>query len=163
MNKLGLLICLIAISFTTQKINLQDIDIPALYDKVVYIAKGMCENTEYKCSNNLVKNKEALLKIINDAIEDYNKGTGLVELLAKYAIKLYLVKDFMTDCKVAEIGAKVVTLTTEKGLKDLGYNIIEYTTDIINHIGEFKNAADLNDKLVAAGKILKVLLGIAVK
>ena len=157
MNKFGIILCLLAISFSVQKIDLSQIDIEVVYDKVAILVKGMSENGENKCSANLIKNKAQLLEIIKSAIVDLNNGLELSQILAKYAVKLIMVDKFTTECKVYNIAEKVLKLKTEKGIKDLGYNIVNNSKTILDLFEELKNAPQLDDKLVIAGKLIKTI------
>ena len=68
-----------------------------------------------------------------------------------------MVDKFTTECKVYNIAEKVLKLKTEKGIKDLGYNIVNNSKTILDLFEELKNAPQLDDKLVIAGKLIKTI------
>ena len=162
MNKFGFLISLLILGFSIQAINLEEIDLDMIYDKIVILAKGLSQNGEEKCSANLVKNKEKLMNIIQLVIADLNKGDELPAIIARYTLKILAVPGFVGECKVFDLVAKVMALKEEKGIKDIGYNLINNSAAIVAYIEEFKNAADLDAKLVVIGKIIKVVTDLEV-
>ena len=70
MNKLGLFFCFLLANSYTQSAEIDGIDVNELYDKFVIIAKGMTDNTEYKCSNILIKNKNTILLKVEEVVRN---------------------------------------------------------------------------------------------
>ena len=163
MNKFGFLISLLVLGFSIQATNLEETGIGMLYDKLVILAKGLSENGEEKCSANLVKNKETLMNIIQLIIADLSNGDEFSDIITRYMAQLIDVPGFVGDCNVLGVIAKVRGFTEEKGIKDIGYNLITNSKTIVAYGEEFKNAADLDAKLLVIGKMIKVVTGLVVK
>ena len=148
-----ILLCFL-IAFTYQ----QDIDIDKIYDKIVIVFKGMASSDEYKCANTLAKSKGAMVEIINNIIKDLKDGKKITDVLMSYIGKIMAIDGFMENCKVIQLGTKIMSLANEKGLKDLGYNIIEHAADIVNYFKQIVQASTLDDKLLIIGKLISVVI-----
>ena len=159
MNKFGLILFLLAITFT-QQIDYSDIDVNAIYDKFVIVAKGLSTTNDYQCSAVLNSKKAEILVIINNMITELKNGAKFSSVALKYGLKLLGVDGMSTKCKAWELVTKVLALLEKDGIKETGYRIVNNTASIYAAIQEFKDAADLDGKLVAAGKAIRFILGI---
>ena len=159
MNKFGLILFLLAISFT-QQIDYSDIDIDAIYDKLIILAKGFSTTSEYQCSAVLNTKKAEILVILKNAINEIKNGGSMTSVLIKYGLKLVGIDGMSNKCKAWEVVSKITALLTKDGIKETGYRIVNNTASIYAAIQEFKDAADLDGKLVAAGKAIRFILGI---
>ena len=158
MSKFGLVLLLLAISFTQQI----ELDISDLYDKFTILVKGLASSENYECSAVLVNKKTEVLKIINDLIAELKNGKKIKEIGLSYALKLLGVDGLGDKCKALDIGIKVMNLMGEQGIKDIGYKFVNQSADIIKIVTDIIDAPDLDGKLIAGGKLLKILLGISV-
>ena len=159
MNKFGLLLFLLAITFT-QQIDYSDIDIDAIYDKLIIVAKGFSTTGDYQCSAVLNSKKAEILTIVNNMINEIKNGAKFSSIALKYGLKLMGVDGMSTKCKALDLVTKVLALLDKDGIKETGYRIVNNTGSIYNAIQELKDAADLDGKLVAAGKIIRYIFGI---
>ena len=159
MNKFGLILLLLAISFCQAEIDTQ-IDINAIYDYLVIVAKGFSTTNNYQCSAVLNSKKTEILDIINQLLTEIENGKKLSDLAFSYGLKLLAVDGMGDKCKALDVIAKLLALITQQGIKDTGYRIINNSGNIYNAVTEFRDAADLNGKLVAAGKIIRYSIGI---
>ena len=64
MNKFGLFLCVLLTINYAQSSVVDGLDINDIYDKFVVISKGMADSTAYKCSANLLKNKQKIISTI---------------------------------------------------------------------------------------------------
>ena len=158
MNRFGILICLLFISFTQQI----DLDIDLLYDKFAIITKGLATTDKYQCSGVLVNQKSQILPIIKGILDDLKSGKEFKDIALSHGLKLLGVEGLSDKCKVYEVVGKVLNLITEDGIKEIGYNTVNNSSDIYKLINELINAPDLDGKLEALGKILRILSGIEV-
>ena len=78
----------------------------------------------------------------------------------KYGLKLMAIDGMGDKCKALSVVSKVMALTNQQGIKDTGYRIVNNAANIYNTVEEFKNAADLDAKLVVAGKVIRYVVGI---
>ena len=159
MNKFGLLLFLLAISFT-QQLDYSDIDINAIYDKLIIVAKGFSPSGTTQCSAVLNSKKTEILAVVNEFIEEVKKGASMGSIAIKYGLKLMAIDGMGDKCKALSVVSKVMALLNQQGIKDTGYRIVNNAANIYNTVEEFKSAADLDAKLVVAGKIIRYVIGI---
>ena len=159
MKKFGLLLFLLAISFT-QQLDYSDIDINAIYDKLIIVAKGFSPSGTTQCSAVLNTKKAEILVILKNAINEIKNGGSMTSVLIKYGLKLVGIDGMSSKCKAWEVVSKVTALLTKDGIKPRWYRIVNNAANIYNTVEEFKNAADLDAKLVVAGKVIRYVVGI---
>ena len=160
MNKLGLFLCfLLAISYTQSEV-IDGIDVNELYDKFTNIAKGLADNTEYKCSNLLINNKNKVLPKVEEVVRNLKDTNALPNALAGFALQLSMIDGFISDCNIASVVNIILTITKAEGIKQMGQNMIDNATELEGLFKDFTAATTEEGKLIVIGKIIRKITGI---
>ena len=161
MNKLGLLLCfLLAFSYSKSE-DIDGIDPSMVYDQLISVTKGMAQTNEYKCSNTLKNNRDKIFPKFESIIKSLKNENDFMSELFKSGLSLLTVIE-PKDCNLYDIIAKFPNLLKAEGIKDMGKNMMNHAGEIEGLINEFKKATDKEGKLIATGKIIKVITGIFV-
>ena len=161
MNKLGLLLCFLLTFSYSKSEDIDGIDASMVYDQLISVTKGMAQTTEYKCSNTLKNNRDKIFPKFESIIKSLKNENDFLNELFTSAIQLFTVMD-PKDCNLYDIIAKFPNLLKAKGIEDMGKNMIDHASEIEGLINEFKKATDKEGKLIATGKIIRVITGIFV-
>ena len=160
MNKFGLFLCvLLAISYAQSSV-VDGLDINDIYDKFVVISKGMADSTAYKCSANLLKNKQKIISTIENILNDVKGGKSVVDALIGRAVGLMFLDGFFDDCNVGSIISIAPDLLKVKGIQQVGQTVIQNASELENLFTEFTAAEDLDSKLIVIGKVIKSATGL---
>ena len=144
----------------TQSEEKDEIDVNELYDKITIIAKGMADNTDYKCSNTLINHKKILYPFIEGVIKNLKNQEELEKIMNAEALTLLMIPAFEEDCNINLIIQTVQNLVKVGGIKKLGQNIIDNATELENLFKEFIASSGKDGKLIVIGKIIQKITGI---
>ena len=153
MNKFGLILLLIA--------SVCSITEDEIYEAVVRLVKGMAETEEAACSDILVKQKEKILEIVHQAIDEINSGVDSSTAIQNALIKLMGVDGLVSECNVLAMPAIITKVTSKDGLVDIFQTCIDNIDEIYSYGEEIKAAFDEKDYYTAAeafGHILSIAL-----
>ena len=153
MNKFGLILLLIA--------SVCSITEDEIYEAVVRLVKGMAETEEAACSAVLVKQKEKILEIVHQAIDEINSGVDANTAIQNAVIKLMGVDGLVSECNVLAMPAIITKVTSKDGLVDIFQTCIDNIDEIYSYGEEIKAAFDEKDYYTAAeafGHILSIAL-----
>jgi hypothetical protein len=153
MNKFGLILLLIA--------SVCSITEDEIYEAVVRLVKGMAETEEAACSAVLVKQKEKILEIVHQAIDEINSGVDSSTAIQNALIKLMGVDGLVSECNVLAMPAIITKVTSKDGLVDIFQTCIDKIDEIYSYGEEIKAAFDEKDYYSAAeafGHILSIAL-----
>ena len=159
MNKLGLLLLLFISSASS--LNLKGLPADLLYQVFVSVFKGMAKTEEAKCSGVLINEKERIMEIINEAIDDYNKSKDLNAAIQVAIIKLVDSDDLVNECNVLGLTPVIGRIATKDGIVDIFQNIIDNMSDIYSYGEQIKKAfdeKDYNSMAESFGHILSLAL-----
>ena len=160
MNKLVLFLCfLLAINFS-QSVVIDGVDIDDVYDKATVVAKGLAKSNEYKCYSILKSKRSAILREIVEIINDFKSGDNWTSIAGKHFLFLLINNDFTSKCRVSEIAAEAMDFITPNGIYRLGSNMVGNSQTLQTYADEFVRANNLDGKLIAAGKMLKLVTGL---
>ena len=160
MNKLVLFLCfLLAINFS-QSVVVDGVDIDDVYDKATVVAKGLAKSNEYKCYSILKRKRSAILSEIVKIINDFKSGDNWTTIATKHFIFLLINDDFTSKCRVSQIAAEAMDFITPNGIYTLGSNMVGNSQTLQTYADEFVRANNLDGKLIAAGKMLKLVTGL---
>ena len=154
MNKF-LLVC--ALIVLTQQITVEEV-----YDDAIYFFKGFASTTDYKCYNTLVTKKTDVIKILNQIVDDIKNGKSIMDAFKAHALQFLLIYKFSENCNLTGLLAKVMNMLNEKGVKDIGYNIINNNSDIYTLLQEIYENKELKVRAEDAGKLLRIISGLNV-
>ena len=153
MNKFALLVLLFAAVCT--------IDEDEIYSYVVSLFKGMAETDEAACAGVLVKQKDKILEIVHQAIDEINAGVDTSTALQNALIKLMGVDGLVSECNVLAMPAILTKVTSKDGLVDIFQTCIDNIDDIYawgEKIKEGIQNKDYNAAAEALGHILSIAL-----
>ena len=132
-----------------------------IYSYVVSLFKGMAETEEATCSGVLVKQKDRILEIVHEAIDEINAGTDTSTALQNALIKLMGVDGLVSECNVLAMPAIITKVTSKEGLVDIFQTCIDNIDDIYSYGEDIKAAFDAEDYNAAAeafGHILSIAI-----
>ena len=132
-----------------------------IYSYVVSLFKGMAETEEATCSQVLVKQKDRILEIVHEAIDEINAGTDTSTALQNALIKLMGVDGLVSECNVLAMPAIITKVTSKEGLVDIFQSCIDNIDDIYSFGEDIKAAFDTEDYNAAAeafGHILSIAI-----
>ena len=153
MNKFGLFLLLIASVCTITE--------DEIYEAVVRLVKGMAETDEAACSAVLVKQKDRILEIVHQAMDEIASGVDTNTAIQNAVIKLMGVDGLVSECNVLAMPAIITKVTTKEGLVDIFQACIDNIDEIYSYGEEIKAAFDEKDYYSAAesfGHILAIAL-----
>ena len=160
MNKLGLLVCfLLAINFSQSEV-VDGVDIDDVYDKATVVSKGLAKNNEYKCYRDLVKYRNQIIQQIVGIIKDLKNGKKWSSILLSRGIAFLFFGDFTSNCRVGDLGTEAMEFVEPTGIYRLGSNMVGNSQTLQTYADEFVRASNLDGKLIAVGKMLKLITGL---
>ena len=159
MNKFGLLLLVLTIGVSVQQTN---IDINKLYDKFAILVRGLANAEDYKCSATLVSKKEQMLGIINKILAEVKAGKKFKDAVYAHLFDFLGVDGLGTNCNLFKVADTFLGLMNEAGIKKIGNNIANNSKAIYGLFNDILTKESLDDKLVAAGKIIKIVTNIYV-
>ena len=158
MNKF-ILVLLLATSCLNFK--LREIPEDDIYAAVVALFRGMAETDEATCSAVLEKQKEPILKIVHEAIDEIEAGADTSTVLQNAVIKLMGVDGLVSECNVLAMPAIITKVTSKDGLVDIFQAAIDNIDEIYDYGLKMKDALSDKDYNLAAenfGHILSLAL-----
>ena len=159
MNKFGLLLLVLTIGVSVQQTN---IDINKLYDKFAILVRGLANSEDYKCSATLVSKKAEMLGIINKILAEVKAGKKFKDAVYAHLFDFLGVDGLGTNCNLFKVADTLLGLMNEAGIKKIGNNIANNSKAIYGLFNDILTKESLDDKLVAAGKIIKIVTNIYV-
>ena len=159
MNKFGLLLLVLTIGVSVQQTN---IDINKLYDKFAILVRGLANSEDYKCSATLVSKKAEMLGIINKILAEVKAGKKFKDAVYAHLFDFLGVDGLGTNCNLFKVADTFLGLMNEAGIKKIGNNIANNSKAIYGLFNDILTKESLDDKLVAAGKIIKIVTNIYV-
>ena len=159
MNKFGLLLLVLTIGVSVQQTN---IDINKLYDKFAILVRGLANSEDYKCSATLVSKKAEMLGIINKILAEIKAGKKFKDAVYAHLFDFLGVDGLGTNCNLFKVADTLLGLMNEAGIKKIGNNIANNSKAIYGLFNDILTKESLDDKLVAAGKIIKIVTNIYV-
>ena len=154
MNKFAILLCLIVF---TQQVTVEEV-----YDKAIYFFKGFAEGTNYKCYNVFVSQRTTMIKLINTIITEVKGGKSIKDAVMGHLTDFMKVPNLMDHCKVITLATKLIGFYSEKGIKDIGYALVNHNTDIYSYIQKIVSEKEYEVKAEYAGKLFKTITGLSV-
>ena len=154
MNKFALLLCLIVL---TQQATVEEI-----YDKAIYFFKGFADGTNYKCYNVFVSQRTTMINLINTIISEVKAGKSIKDAVMGHVGDFMKVPNLMDHCKVITLATKLIGFYSEKGIKDIGYALVNHNTDIYSYIQKIVSEKEYEVKAEYAGKLFKTITGLSV-
>ena len=159
MNKFGLLLLVLTIGVSVQQTN---IDINKLYDKFAILVRGLANSEDYKCSATLVSKKAEMLGIINKILAEIKAGKKFKDAVYAHLFDFLGVDGLGTNCNLFKVADTFLGLMNEAGIKKIGNNIANNSKAIYGLFNDLLTKESLDEKLVAAGKIIKIVTNIYV-
>ena len=159
MNKFLLFLFFLTIVISVQQTN---IDINKLYDKFAILVRGLANSEDYKCSATLVSKKEQMLGIINKILAEVKAGKKFKDAVYAHLFDFLGVDGLGTNCNLFKVADTFLGLMNEAGVKTIGNNIANNSKAIYGLFNDILTKESLDDKLVAAGKIIKIVTNIYV-
>ena len=156
----GLFFCLFLYISHTQSEEKNEIDVNELYGKITIIAKGMDDNSEYKCSNTLINYKKTLYPIIEGIIKNIKNQEELEKIMNSEALTILKIPKFEEYCNINLIIQTVPNLVKVGGIKKMGQNIIDNAPELEDLFKEFIASSGKDGKLIVIGKIIQKITGI---
>ena len=160
MNKFGILLCFLAISFSQSAIPELDWDV--IYDMQVLIMKGMSETTEYKCANTFASYKSKIVPILKEIWEDVRNGKDFKTAAMEHAHEFTGLDEIQKNCQAMEKIQDFAGFGKAKGIQQIGYNIIQNSVQLENLIQELLKANGFDNKLIVVGKIFRTATGLSI-
>ena len=158
MNKFILILLL-----ATSCLNIKIREVPEddIYAAVVALFKGLAETEEAACAGVLVKQKEPILKIVHEAIDEIDAGVDTSTAIQNAVIKLMGVDGLVSECNVLAMPAIITKVTSKEGLVDIFQALIDNIDEVYSYGEDIKAALDDSDYNAAAeafGHILAIAL-----
>ena len=162
MNKFILVVLL-----ATSCLNIKIREVPEddIYAAVVALFKGLAETDEAACAGVLVKQKEPILKIVHEAIDEIQAGVDTSTAIQNAVIKLMGVDGLVSECNVLAMPAIITKVTSKEGLVDIFQALIDNIDEVYSYGEDIKAAFDEKDYNAAAeafGHILYIALDFTV-
>ena len=162
MNKFILILLL-----ATSCLNIKIREVPEddIYAAVVALFKGLAETEEAACAAVLVNQKQPILKIVHEAIDEIDAGVDTSTAIQNAVIKLMGVDGLVSECNVLAMPAIITEVTSKDGLVDIFQTLIDNIDDVYSYGEQMKAALedkDYNGAAEAAGHILSIALDFTV-
>ena len=161
MNKFGILFCFL-LAFANSAV-IDGIDVSDLYDKLVYVARGMTTTTEYRCVNNLLRNRATLLSIIEGGMAQVKAGKSINDAVKAQEVNVKKISGIEEDCNAKFVMEVIPIVASKEGFDFIGGKLMSNSNEISALINQFTAASDLNGKLEIVGRILSILTTITLK
>ena len=120
----------------------------------------MAKNNEYKCYRDLVKYRNQIIQQIVGIIKDLKNGKKWSSILLSRGIAFLFFGDFTSNCRVADLGTEAMEFIEPTGIYRLGSNMVGNSQILQTYADEFVRASNLDGKLIAVGKMLKLITGL---
>ena len=160
MNKFLLFLCALLVIGFAQSSIIDKLDIKVIYEKFINISKVMADTDEYKCSANLLKNKDSLIPIITNITNAIKRGKTLYEAFLENDSAFGQIEGIFDDCNINNNLVIIFFLTSEKGIQQFGTNISKNADTLENLFNELMTTLDMDSKLLVIAKIIKITTGI---
>ena len=161
MNKFGILFCFL-LAFANSAV-IDGIDVSDLYDKLVYVARGMTTTTEYRCVNNLLRNRATLLSIIEGGMAQVKAGKSINDAVKAQEVNVKKISGIEEDCNAKFVMEVIPIVASKEGFDFIGGKLMSNSNEISALINQFTATSDLNGKLEIVGRILSILTTITLK
>ena len=158
MNKIAIFLFFILFFNFSNSFELNDETLDKAYDLLVEILKGMCQNDKKECATAFAKNKDQLIVIIKNIIEEVKNGADLSSILTKYSIQLILIDDIGTKCNIIYILRVITKFQSADGIRDIGETIKNNAGELYKYIQTILTGETTEVKLYAVGQILSLIL-----
>ena len=128
-----------------------------VYDLLIEVFKGMCQNDKKECATAFTKNKDQLILIIKEIIEEIKNGEEFASILMKYSVKLLMIDDIGTKCNIIYILRIITKFQSADGIRDIGETIKNNADELYKYIQVILTGETTEAKLYALGKILALI------
>ena len=125
--------------------SLKEIPEDDIYAAVVALFRGLAETDEYACAGVLVKQKEPILKIVHEAIDEIAAGEDTNTVIQNAVIKLMGVDGLVSECNVLAMPAIITKVTSKDGLVDIFQTLIDNIDEVYSYGENIKAAFDAAD------------------
>ena len=157
MNKIAVFLCFILFFNFSNSFELNDETLDTVYDLLVEVLKGMCQNDKKECATAFAKNKDQLIVIIKEIMEEIKNGEEFGTILMKYSVKLLLIDDIGTKCNIIYILRVINKFQSADGIRDIGETIKNNADELYKYIQVILTGETTEAKLYAVGQILALL------
>lgn len=160
MNKFIILLLFIIFFNHSNSQEISDEKLDQIYDKVIFVLKGMSQNEKNQCFQVFMNNKQKLINLIKSIINEYEKGDKdfISKILLNYGVPFFLIDNVGSKCNLINIQKAWDRLTTEYGIKEIGKAISNNSEVISNNTQIVKNDEKSENKFIALGKIISIIL-----
>ena len=158
MNKFGILLCFLAISFSQSAIP--ELDWGVIFDITVTLVKGMSENEDFKCAKTYESHRDKIVPVLQAIWEDVRNGKDYKSAAMAHASELAGLTDIQENCHVMEKIQDFAGFGKAKGIQQIGYNIIQHSVELEGLLQELWKADGFEGKIFVFGKILRVATGL---
>ena len=153
MNRFYFAICFLLLFNCSLNLNAE-----TLYDIIINIFKGLAISENSQCIDICESNKEEIMKLLTDMINEFKKGKPFTSLVLPYGMKLFAIKDLMTKCQILTILDIYNRLITKEGIKGIGNGVYNNADEIYGYIKQSKEKGIF----LTIGKLLSVVLNVYV-
>ena len=157
MNKIAVFLFFILFFNFSKSIEVDDATLDKLYDSLVEVLKGMCKTGKNECAEVFVNNKDQLITLIKNIMEELSNGTDLSTIILKYAIQLLLIDNIGTKCNIIYIVRVVAKFQNADGIRDIGKTIKDNADELFEYFQKILGDEATEVKLYAVGKIFSLL------
>ena len=163
MNKIFFFLILFIINLNYFKCNnITVINEESIYNYFLNLLKGLSISEERECVKNYLENKEDILILMKDFYKEFKKGKGVLNIVIPYTMKLLGIGDLVSKCNVLTILDQYNKITSNDGIKEIGYSIYINADYIYQLSLKLRNIKGFENKLIFLGKILSIILNIYV-
>ena len=157
MNKIAIFLCFILFFNLSNSFELDDETLDKAYDLLVEVLKGMCLNDKKECATAFAKNKDQLIVIIKNIIEEVKKGVDINSIVTKYSIPFLVIDNIGTKCNIIYILRIITNFQSADGIRDIGETIKNNADELYKYIQVILTGETTEVKLYAVGQILALL------
>ena len=133
-----------------------NLDEESLYYIIINLFKGLSLSENSQCINVCEKNKNEIMKILADMINELNEGKSITNLILPYGLKLFALKDFIAKCQIVTILDIYNRIVTKDGIKEIGNGMYNNANEIFGLINQSKDEGIF----FIIGKMLSIVLNI---
>ena len=134
----------------------------SIYNYILYLLKGFAISEKSECIKNYLENKEDILILMKEFYKEIKNDRGLFNVIIPYTMKLLGIGEIVSKCNVLAILDIYNKITSNDGIKEIGYSIY-INADYIHKLTlKIKYSQGYETKLIFLGKILSIILNIYV-
>ena len=149
------------IKASSSELNLE-VSNDVVNDLIEGILDGLTKEGEKGlCKADVIKDKEEIIKIVQDVIAALKEGKDIMEVLSQAVIKLLGMADLLTDCRLFNLVTVIKTIMTQEGIDALVKRVTENLSTLLVQVQNIITSVlgkDFAKAGTAIGTILKVVL-----